>query len=153
MFRNMEFPGAEVIADRLAASNPLAQIDEKSEIPPQVQMQLAQGKQQVQQLTQQLQAMQLAMKQRQDIEQVKQEAETKRVLIKETNRAHEMELRDQHDHIDMKMKVDAQAHDTVLKTQTQLEIEQMKAQVALLLAHMDRTSLKNASAETTERAI
>ena len=58
MFRNMEFPGAEVIADRLAASNPLAQIDEKSEIPPQVQMQLAQGKQQVQQLTQQLQAMQ-----------------------------------------------------------------------------------------------
>ena len=153
MFRNMEFPGAEVIADRLAASNPLAQIDEKSEIPPQVQMQLAQGKQQVQQLTQQLQAMQLAMKQRQDIEQVKQEAETKRVLIKETNRAHEMELRDQHDHADMRMKVDAQAHDTVLKTQTQLEIEQMKAQVALLLAHMDRTSLKNASAETTERAI
>ena len=153
MFRNMEFPGAEVIADRLAASNPLAQIDEKSEIPPQVQMQLAQGKQQVQQLTQQLQAMQLAMKQRQDIEQVKQEAETKRVLINETNRAQEMELRDQHDHIDMKMKVDAQAHDTVLKTQTQLEIEQMKAQVALLLAHMDRTSLKNASAETTERAI
>ena len=153
MFRNMEFPGAEVIADRLAAANPLAQIDEKSDIPPQVQMQLAQGKQQVQQLTQQLQAMQLAMKQRQDIEQVKQEAETKRVLIKETNRAHEMELRDQHDHADMKMKVDAQAHDTVLKTQTQLEIEQMKAQVALLLAHMDRTSLKNASAETTERAI
>ena len=153
MFRNMEFPGAEVIADRLAAANPLAQIDEKSDIPPQVQMQLAQGKQQVQQLTQQLQAMQLAMKQRQDIEQVKQEAETKRVLIKETNRAHEMELRDQHDHIDMKMKVDAQAHDTVLKTQTQLEIEQMKAQVAFLLAQMDRISLKNASAETTERAI
>ena len=53
----------------------------------------------------------------------------------------------------MQMKVDAQAQDTVLKTQTQLEIEQMKAQVALLLAHMDRTSLKNASAETTERAI
>ena len=97
--------------------------------------------------------MQLAMKQRQDIEQVKQDAETKRVLIKETNRAHEMELRDQHDHIDMKMKVDAQAQDTVLKTQTQLEIEQMKAQVAFMLAQMDKTSLKNASAETTERAI
>ena len=153
MFRNMEFPGAETIADRLAAANPLAQIDDKSEIPPQVQMQLAQSKQQMQQLNQQLQAMQLAMKQRQDIEQVKQDAETKRVLIKETNRAHEVELRDQHDHANMQMKVNAQAHDTVVKTQTQMEIERMKTDVALLLAQLDRESLKNASAETTERAI
>jgi acetyl/propionyl-CoA carboxylase alpha subunit len=153
VFRNMDFPGADIIADRLAAANPLAQIDEKSDIPPQVQMQLAQSKKQVQQMTQQIQAMQLAMKQRQDIEQVKQDAETKRVLIKETNRAHDIELRDQERHADMKMKVDAQAHDTIVKTQTQLEVEQMKAQVALLLAQLDRESLKNASAETTERAI
>jgi hypothetical protein len=153
VFRNMDFPGADIIADRLAAANPLAQIDEKSDIPPQVQMQLAQSKKQIQQMTQQIQAMQLAMKQRQDIEQVKQEAETKRVLIKETNRAHDIELRDQERHADMKMKVDAQAHDTIVKTQTQLEVEQMKAQVALLLAQLDRESLKNASAETTERAI
>jgi len=153
VFRNMDFPGADIIADRLAAANPLAQIDEKSDIPPQVQMQLAQGKKQVQQMTQQIQAMQLAMKQRQDIEQVKQDAETKRVLIKETNRGHEIELRDQERHADMKMKVDAQAHDTIVKTQTQLEVEQMKAQVALLLAELDRRSLREASAETTERAI
>jgi hypothetical protein len=153
VFRNMDFPGAEIIADRLAASNPLSQLDEKSDVPPQVQMQLAQAKKQVQDMQQQMQAMQMAIKQRQDIEQVRQEAETKRVLMKETNRAHEIELRDQHDHANMQMKVDAQAHDTVLKTNTQLEIEQMKAQVALLLAHMDKTSLKNASAETTERAI
>ena len=45
IFRNMDFPGAEVIADRLAAANPMAQIDDKSPIPPQVQMQLAQSKQ------------------------------------------------------------------------------------------------------------
>jgi hypothetical protein len=153
MFRNMEFPGAEVIADRLAASNPLAQIDEKSEIPPQVQMQLAQNKQQMQQMAQQLQAMQLAIKQRQDIEQVKQDAETKRALIKETNRAHEIELRNEERHADMKLRTDTQAHDTVLKTQTQKDIERMKAEVAILLAQLDRESLKNASAETTERAI
>jgi hypothetical protein len=40
VFRNMDFPGADVIADRLAAMNPMAKIDEKSDIPPQVQMQL-----------------------------------------------------------------------------------------------------------------
>jgi len=152
-FRNQDFPGADIIADRLATINPLAQIDEKSDIPPQAQMMIKQSQEQVKQLQQQLQALQLTIKQRQDIEQVKQEAETKRVLIKETNRAHDIELRDQERHTDMRMKVDAQAHDTVLKTQTQLEIEQMKAQVAILLAEMDRRALRDASAETTERAI
>jgi hypothetical protein len=90
IFRNMDFPGADTIADRLAAANPLAQIDDKSPIPPQVQMQLAQSKQQIQQLQQELQGMQLMLKNRSDVEQMKQEAETKRVLIKETNRAHEI---------------------------------------------------------------
>jgi len=153
VFRNMDFPGADVIADRLAASNPLAQIDEKSDIPPQVQMQLAQAKQQVMQMQQRMQSMEIMMQQRGDIEKVKQDAETKRVLMKETNRAHEIELRDQERHADMRMKVDAQAQDTMLKTQTQLEIERYKAEVALILAKMDKVALHNASAETTERAI
>ena len=153
IFRNMDFPGADIIADRLATLNPLAQIDEHSDIPPQVQMQLAQAQKQVKDMQQQMQAMQMAMKQRQDIEQVKQDAETKRVLLKETNRAHEIELRDQERHADMKMRTDTQAHDTVVKTQTQLEIERMKAEVAIMLAELDRRSLREASAETTERAI
>jgi hypothetical protein len=153
VFRNMDWPGADIIADRLAAANPMAQIDDKSKIPPQVQMQLAMSQKQIQELTQQLQSQQMLIKQRQDVEQVKQEAETKRVLIKETNRAHEIELREQSDRDEMKMKIDGQAHDTVVKTQTQLEIERMKAEIAILLAQMDKSSLRNASAETTERAI
>jgi len=153
IFRNMDFPGADIIADRLATLNPLAQIDEHSDIPPQVQMQLAQAQKQVKDMQQQMQAMQMAMKQRSDIEQVKQDAETKRALLKETNRAHEIELRDQERHTDMRMKVDAQAHDTVLKTQTQLEIERMKAEIAIMLAEIDKRALRDASAETTERAI
>jgi hypothetical protein len=95
----------------------------------------------------------MAMKQRQDIEQVKQDAETKRTLIKETNRAHDIELRNEERHMDMKLRTDTQAHDTVLKTQTQLEIERMKAEIAIRLAAMDKLALKEASAETTERAI
>jgi hypothetical protein len=153
IFRNMDFPGADIIADRLATLNPLAQIDKHSDIPPQVQMQLAQAQKQVKDMQQQMQAMKMAMKQRSDIEQVKQDAETKRTLLKETNRAHEIELRDQERHTDMRMKVDAQAHDTVLKTQTQLEIERMKAEIAIMLAEIDKRALRDASAETTERAI
>ena len=64
-----------------------------------------------------------------------------------------MELHDQATHADMRMKTDTQAHDTVLETQTRLEIEHIKGQFALILAKLSRESLKNASAETTERAI
>ena len=153
IFRNMDFPGADIIADRLAAANPLAQIDDKSPIPPQVQMQLKNAQAQVQKMQQEMQQMQMAMKQRSDIEQVKQDAETKRTLIKETNRAHDLELRDQERHADMQMRTDAQAHDTVLKTQTQIDVEHINGQFALMLAELDRRALHAASLETTERAI
>lgn len=153
VFRNMDWPGADIIADRLAAANPMAQIDDKSKVPPQVQMQLAVSQKQIQELQQALQAKELLLKQRMDVEQLRQEAETKRTLIKETNRAHEIELREASDRDEMKMKVQGQAHDTVVKTQTQLEIERMKAEIAIRLATIDKLALRNASAETTERAI
>ena len=153
VFRNMDFPGAEVIADRLAASNPMSQIDDKSPVPPQVQMQLKANQAQMQQMQQQLQQLQMVIKQRQDIEQVKQDAETKRVLIKETNRAHELELTNAERHKEMEMRMEASAHETVIKTETQKEIERMKAEVALMLAQLDRAATHAASLETTERAI
>ena len=142
IFRNMDFPGAEVIADRLAAVNPMAQIDDKSPIPPQVQMQLANAQQQMQQLQQQNQQLQMMIKQRQDIEGVKQEAETKRELMRQTTKAHDTEMR-----------VQTTAQDTIVKTETQKEIEQMKAQLALVLAHINKTEFKAANAEVVERAI
>jgi hypothetical protein len=153
VFRNMDWPGADIIADRLAASNPMAQIDDKSKIPPQVQMQLAMSQKQIQELTQALQAKDLMLKNRMDVEQLRQDSETKRTLMKETNKAHEVEIREQSDRAEMQLRVDGQAHDTVLKTQTQIEIERMKADIAIQLATLDRMTLKNASAETTERAI
>ena len=51
------------------------------------------------------------------------------------------------------MRTETAAQDTVVKTQTQLEIEQMKAQLALVLAHINKTDFKAANAEAIERAI
>ena len=142
IFRNMDFPGAEVIADRLAASNPMAQIDDKSPIPPQVQMQLAQSKQQIQQLQQQIQAEEMDKKYRATVQQQVQEAETQREKMR-------LDVKRE----DTQMRTDTTAHDTVIKTQTQLEIEQMKAQLALVLAHLNKTEFNEANAEAVERAI
>jgi hypothetical protein len=142
VFRNMDFPGADIIADRLAAANPLAQIDDKSDIPPQAQMMIAQSQQTIQQLQQQLQALQMDMKYRASIEEQKQQAETQRKAMDLAVRREDVELRTQ-----------TQAHDTVLKTETQKEVEELKAQLALVLARMDLRTERAAMEEAIERGI
>ena len=153
VFRNMDWPGADIIADRLAAANPMAQIDDKSKVPPQVQMQLAMSQKQIQELTQALQARDMMLKQRMDVEQFKQEAETQRTMMKEQGRIDEAQIREQSDRAEMQMRVEGQANDTIINSQTRLEIERMKQQIALLLATMDKGALNDANAEATERAI
>jgi len=130
IFRNMDFPGADIIADRLATLNPLSQVDEKSPIPPQVQMQLAQSQQQMQQMGQQIQQLQMMIKQRQDIEQVKQDSETKRELMRQTAKAHNTETM-------AEVKVNDQ-NTRAVTSQNKIEIE---AIMELLLHHMDTARL------------
>ena len=130
-FRNMDFHGAQTIADRLAAANPMSKIDEKSKIPPQVQMQLAMSQQQLQQMQQQVQQLQMTIKQRSDIEAVKQEAETKRELMRQTAKAHNTESM-----------LEAKVHDVNMRavtTQNKTEIESI---MELLLHHMDTARLE-----------
>src|ERR1019366_7892548 len=89
--RQMDFPGADMIADRLAAANPMSQVDEQSEIPPKAQMMIKGLQQKVQQLTQIGQAMEQEIKTRGQLEQFKQREETKRELMRTTTKAHETE--------------------------------------------------------------
>jgi len=130
VFRNMDFPGADIIADRLAASNPLAQIDDKSPIPPQVQMQLAQSKQVIEQLQQQLQAMQLEINNRGQVAQIKEDGATKRKLMEVTSKAHNTETM-------AEVKVNDQ-NTRAITSQNKTEID---AIVQLLLHHMDTSRL------------
>lgn len=130
VFRNMDFPGADTIADRLATINPLAQIDDKSAIPPQIQMKLAQAQQQMQQMQQQMEQMQVFMKYRGDVEQVRQEGETKRKLMDVTAKAHNTETM-------AEVKVNDQ-NTRAVTSQNKMEIE---AIMELLLHHMDTARL------------
>ena len=131
VFRNMDFPGAETIADRLAAMNPMAQIDEHSDIPPQAQIAIKAAQGQVQQLTQQMQAMQLAMKQRADIEGVKQQAETQRELMRQTSKAHNTESI-----------LQARVHDANTRAITSQNRVEIEAIADLLLHNMDTARLE-----------
>lgn len=120
VFRNMDFPGAEVIADRLASVNPLAQIDENVNIPPQVQMKMQQMQQGLQMAAKQINDLQVYIKQRQDIEQVKQMHEDKRAVLNAGVKIHDQNTRS-------------------ITSQNKIEIE---AIMDLLLHHLDTTRLE-----------
>ena len=105
-------------------------------------MMIAQGKKTIEQLQQQIQMMQMDSKYRASVQEQVQAAETEREKMR-------LQVRRE----DTQMRTDTTAHDTVIKTQTQLEIEQMKAQLALVLAHINKTTEKSAEAEAIERAI
>jgi len=115
----------------------MSQIDEKSDIPPQVQMQIMAAKKQVADMQQQMEAMQILIKQRGDIEQVKQDNETKRELLRQTAKAHNTETM-------AEVKVNDQ-NTRAITSQNKVEIE---AITDLLLHHMDTARL---SAEIDKR--
>ena len=120
VFRNMDFPGAEVIADRLASINPLANIDDQSKIPPQVQMQIQQMQQALQQMGQQNQQLQMYIKQRQDIEEVKQGHEDRRAMLNAQVKVNDQNTRS-------------------VTSQNKMEID---ALMELILHHMDTAKLE-----------
>ena len=131
LFRNMDFPGADTIADRLAAMNPLAKIDEKSPIPPQIQMKLMQLQQTVEQQQQQMQAMGLDIKYGLTKEGVRQEGETRRELIKGYAKAHDTETM-----------AEVKANDQNTRSITSQNKTEIDAIVKLLLANMNPMELK-----------
>ncbi len=125
-FRNSDFPGAEIIADRMAAINPLAQIDKQSDMPMAAQIQIKALQTQLQQLGQQLQAAQQEIKTKAGLEQMKQDAETQRELMRSHVKAHDTETWAQHE-----------KEENDKDNQTKLAIEEIQANVALLLARID----------------
>ena len=131
IFRNMDFPGADIIADRLAASNPLANVDEKSDIPPQVQMQLAQSKQMMDQMQQQMQQMQMIIQSRSDVVAMQQEGETKRKLMDMTGRAHNTETINE-----------AKVNQHIMDAMVSQNKSELDAMTKLMLARMDTNQLQ-----------
>jgi hypothetical protein len=143
IFRNMNFPGADIIADRLAAANPLAQIDDKSDIPPKVQMMIKQLQAQLQQSQQQLQAQQMIIKSRSDIEQMKENAETNREHMRLLVKTHDIETQDRTKREDIVTETNVKAQDAALDYKKAITVEEIRAHLAILLAKMGNLSEAN----------
>jgi ABC-type phosphate/phosphonate transport system ATPase subunit len=104
----------------------MAQIDEKSDVPPQAQMQLAQQQKTMQDMQQQLQAAQLEINNRSQVAQIKEEGSTKRKLMDVTARAHNTETM-----------AEVRVNDQNTRAVTSQNKTEIDAIVQLLLHHMD----------------
>jgi hypothetical protein len=127
----MDFPGADVIADRLAAMNPLAKIDEKSDIPPQVQMQLMASQKMVADMQQQIAALTMNLQHQTDVQRMKEEGSTKRKLMDVTSRAYNTETINE-----------AKVNQTNMKSITDQNRTELDAITKLLLKGMDSRALQ-----------
>jgi len=130
LVRQIDAPMMDVLADRLAAANPLSKIDEDSDIPPQAQMQILQLKQQLEQAGKQLQGMELEKKYRMDVAQMQDQGETKRKLMDVTAKAHDVDQRNL-----------SMQHSTEVKAQTTQNVAELDALTKLALKHVDTTHL------------
>lgn len=127
LFRNMDFPGAETIADRLAAANPLSQIDESSDIPPTVQTLIKGLQMKLQQAGQEIQGLQTEIKLKSGLQAQKEDAETRRTLMRETASIH----RNEQDNA-------AWMHDIQTKSLTAMGVAELKGIVELIKNRLDR---------------
>lgn len=142
LVRQMDFPGADVLADRLAAANPMAQIDEKDEVPPKAQMQIKGLQQQLQQAQQIIQQQAQEIKFKMGLEHMKQEGANKRTLMTSTTAAHDTESW-----------VAQDTKESQADNENKVFIEELKGHIALLLARIDERSADKARADVDRSAV
>lgn len=147
MVRNMDFPSADMVADRLTAMIPAAQSDAELENLPQEARGIVAGlQQQVRKLMQENMSLSLQIETKANIEKMKQDGETQRVAMKEEGENQRAGLKS---HTAM--------HDTHVKAVTQHDVAEIHVAGQLMNSHLDnahqreeaKTLLKEASNEPT----
>lgn len=152
VFRNMDFPGADVIADRLAATNPLAQIDEKADIPPQAQMQLMASQKQIADLQEQIAALTMNLQHQLDVTKIKEEGQNRRKLMDVTSRAYNTDTINEAKVNQQIMRSEADQNRGELDAITKLLLKGMD--IRQLQAEIDRRDMEQAAtADFAEREV
>ena len=127
--RSMNFPDADLIADRMAAMIPGAQIDKNSDIPPKAQIMIAGLQQQLKDANQRTLALQLEVEAKHGLEKMRQDGETQRTQMKEAAATQRKE-----------MELEVKVHDTNTNAATKREDTHVKAVTAHDVAEITAAS-------------
>lgn len=138
-FRMQDWDGADTIADRLAAMNPMAQTDPNSDIPEQAQIMIKGLQAKVQQLSQMLQAAGQEIKMKTGIEQMKQAGETQREHLRMATKAHDIETNDA-----------TKRHDVEMRALSGLGEAELDGLVKILVEHLKTSRDREAGERDAE---
>src|SRR5574337_121812 len=139
--RQMDWPGADTLADRLAMANPLAQVDKQlpPDMDPKAKQMLAQLMGQNQQLQQQLQQLQQEKAAKVFGVQEREQAVTQRELgltkMREDAETHRLHVRELGEHERAELESNTRIHDTHLKNATSFHETLIDAHTNLAIAH------------------
>lgn len=139
--RQMDWPGANALADRLAMANPLAQVDKQlpPDMDPKAKQMLAQLMGQNQQLQQQLQQLQQEKAAKVFGMQEREQAVTQREIgltkMREDAETHRLHVRELGEHERAELESNTRIHDTHLKNATSFHETLIDANTNLAIAH------------------
>lgn len=139
VIRSMDFPHAEMIADRVATAIPAALKDSQNDLPPKAQTIIAGLQQQLKQAQQQSMALQLELKAKHGLEQIRQQGETERLQLKERAET-------ERTHAELRTKI----HDTDTRAVTAHDVAEINAASKLLNTHVEAEHNKQAARDMLE---
>ncbi len=140
--RSMDFPGADMIADRLAAMNPLSQIDEMSETPPAIQMKIKGMEQMIQQLQSALQAEEIEKKARTGTAEINAHAKVLTARIQSEGEKEERQIRKQQEQ-----------HETETRAVTAQNVAEINGMVQLMKQRMQQGHSAEEAIKEFERSV
>jgi hypothetical protein len=145
VLRNMDFPGADELADRAMVTNPEALGKVVEGLPKQAQTIIGAMQQQMQQKDEQIQKMGLELQYRQSIAQMKEEGSTKREGMRAAASIHNTELKVGADNDNSERDFEGWMYDTDVNRQTSLDVAEIHAAGQLLNTHAEAEHDKRAA--------
>ena len=149
--RMLDAPGMDVLADRLKAANPLANIDEDSDVPPQAQMQIKALQGQLQQAMQHIQQLAGELKTKGGIAAMQEAAETHREDIRQKGKLASDRLWGTIELDKTKSVERTKAHDTAMDAMKALNVEELKGFTQLMLHHLSSKHEKEMADKESQR--
>lgn len=128
IMRQFDWPGADQIADRLAAANPIAMAEKQmpDNVPDDAKALIAHLVAQNQQMTQALQQAEMDKKYRMSVQGMKEQGDTQRAQMKEQAESQRAVMQDQ-----------TKRADVASRDNTSILLQQMQDRMELILAHLD----------------
>ncbi len=161
--RNMDFAGADELADSIAPTTPDGMEEAMKSLPKAAQAIVMSLQQQLQETQGQLQQAQLEIKYKGDVERMKDEGQTKRALITSTSKAHDTETKARTDDVNSQRdfegwlaEIQEWHRQALIQRDTKLDVAEIQVAGSLMnthaeAAHEEKAADKAIKAGSTDR--